>query len=59
MLLRYDLRVWEVRDNDDEFIDFVVASTAEEASQIVFKITSLNQFELHELDPLTGKILFD
>ena len=55
MLLRYDLRSWAAKHPDGELIDYVVASETEEAANIVHQITGLEQFNLIEVNPLTGE----
>ena len=55
MLLRYDLRSWAAKQPNGELVDYVVASEAEEAANIVHKITSLESFTLVEVNPLTGE----
>ena len=55
MLLRYDLRSWAANKPNGELIDYVVASEANEAANIVHQITGLEQFNLIEVNPLTGE----
>ena len=55
MLLRYDLRSWAAKKPNGELIDYVVASEANEAANIVHQITDLEQFNLIEVNPLTGE----
>ena len=55
MLLRYDLRTWVAKYYTGDPIDYVVASTEEEATNIVNQITGLEEFLLFEVNPLTGE----
>lgn len=55
MLLRYDLRVWSAKTEEGDFIDYVVASSQEEAAGIVHQITDIAKFFLAEVNPLTGE----
>jgi len=55
MLLRYDLRSWAAKQPNGELIDYVVASEADEAANIVHQITGLGNFNLFEVNPLTGE----
>ena len=55
MFLRYDLRSWAARQETGDLIDYVVASSEEEAAGIVHQITGLERFLLSEVNPLTGE----
>lgn len=55
MLLRYDLRSWVAKHPGGDFIDYVVASSTEEAATIVHMVLDLNEFQLSEINPLTGE----
>ena len=55
MFLRYDLRSWAAKEPTGELIDYVVASEANEAATIVHQITGLENFNLSEVNPLTGE----
>ena len=54
MLLRFDLRAWEVQSREGEPIDCVICSTPEEAAEIANRVTGLEEFTLIPINPLTG-----
>ena len=57
MLLRYDLSVWVAKNEDGEFLDYVVASHRDEAALLLHQTTNLERFSLTEVSPFTGEEL--